>query len=242
MILMEWFSLFRQTLHDMVNVDSLRTWMTSAGPWFYATMLAIIFCETGLIVLPFLPGDSLLFALGALAALAPEVSFQWLLAGLFMAAVAGDAVNYSLGAWVGPRVFRLERSRFFNPEHLKRASDFYQSHGPKTIVLARFMPIVRTFAPFVAGACGMNYRIFVIYNVLGAAAWVGLCSGAGFLFGNIPVVKNNFEAVVLGIIAISALPLLIEWLSSCWYPKNMVTTNNASEDADDQTVATPPAA
>ena len=239
---MEWLTLFRQTLHEMVNVESLRVWMISAGPWFYATMLAIIFCETGLIILPFLPGDSLLFALGALAALAPEVSFHWLLVGLFLAAVAGDAVNYAIGAWVGPRVFSIKRSRLFNPEHLKRASDFYQSHGPKTIVLARFLPIVRTFAPFVAGACGMDYRNFAVYNVFGAAVWVGLCSGAGFLFGNIPVVKNNFEAVVLGIIAVSALPLVVEWLWSWWSRRGMSGTHTSAEGADDQSVATPPAA
>lgn len=239
---MEWLSLIRQTLHDMVNVDSLRVWMTSAGPWFYATMFAIIFCETGLIILPFLPGDSLLFALGALAALAPEVSFQWLIAGLFMAAVAGDAFNYALGAWIGPRVFRLEKSRLFNPEHLKRASDFYKAYGPKTIVLARFLPIVRTFAPFVAGAGGMNYRQFATYNVVGAAAWVGVCAGAGYLFGNIPVVKNNFEAVVLGIIAVSAMPLIIEWLSSRWSRKETVGRNPSGEATDEQSVVTPPAA
>lgn len=188
------------------------------GVWFYAILFAVIFAETGLIVTPFLPGDSLLFAAGALAAL-PEIGLNpGLLAGLlFVAAVAGDAVNYAVGRAAGPRVFHAHDStsllhRLLNREHLAKAHAFFEKHGGKAIVLGRFVPIVRTFVPFVAGAAAMSRPTFVFYNFAGAAIWVGACFGAGMLFGNIPVVKNNFSLVTIGIVFVSVLPIAIEVL------------------------------
>lgn len=239
---MELLSFLRQTMHDLVHVESLRIWLANAGPWFFASVCAIIFCETGLLFMPFLPGDSLLFALGALAALVPAMNFYLLLAGLFLAAVAGDAVNYSLGAWVGPRVFKMEKSRWFSPAYLRKANDFYTQYGAKTIVLARFVPIIRTFAPFVAGAGGMEYRQFVVFNIVGAALWVGICAGAGYLFGNIPVIKNNFELVVVGIVVFSVIPVGIEALNAWRRRKKEAFEIERDNVGLDETIARPPAA
>src|ERR1044071_8152393 len=164
----------------------LNEWAASMGPWLYLVLFAIVFCETGLVVTPFLPGDSLLFAVGALTAKA-ESHFSFWLSALVItaAAVLGDALNYTIGFRVGPRVFRSERSRLFNRRHLLRTQEFYEKHGGKTIVLARFIPIIRTFAPFVAGIGRMSYFRFALFNVAGGAGWVLLGLLAGYLFGNI---------------------------------------------------------
>jgi membrane-associated protein len=182
------------------------------GAGAYAILFLIVFCETGLVVTPFLPGDSLLFAAGAFAALGSfEVVPLMLL--LIVAAIAGDTVNYWIGARIGPRAFS-GNVRFLKQEYLVRTTAFYEKHGGKTIVLARFIPIVRTFAPFVAGVGRMNYARFLAYNVVGAVIWVTLFTLAGFYFGNIPAVKDNFTLVILAIIGISVLPIAIEMLKS----------------------------
>src|SRR3954452_9044398 len=179
---------------------------------FYAAVFVIVFAETGLVITPFLPGDSLLFALGALAAtVGSPLSMPLLLGLLVAAAVLGDAVNYSIGYRVGPAVFRAERSWLFNRRHLLRAQAFYEKYGSKTIILARFVPIVRTFAPFVAGVGKMEYRRFATYNVVGAVAWVMICTWAGYFFGAMPWVSRNFELVLVAIVVISVLPMAVEF-------------------------------
>ena len=187
------------------------------GIWIYAILFLVIFCETGLVVTPFLPGDSLLFTAGALAApaaisTASEGSLQlWIVIPLLIvAAILGDAVNFAIGSRLGPAVLEKEKIPFIKKSHLIKTQAFYEKHGSKTIVLARFVPIVRTFAPFIAGIGKMKYTTFATYNVVGAIAWVGICTFAGYFFGNIPIVKKNFELVVLGIIAVSVLPIAIE--------------------------------
>ena len=184
------------------------------GPWIYGILFLIVFAETGLVVTPFLPGDSLLFAVGALGAVgALDAPLAAIL--LIIAAVLGDAVNYAVGRYVGPRVFRAETGESFldralNRKHLARAHAFFERYGGKAVVLGRFVPIVRTFVPFVAGAGAMTYPQFALYNVLGALAWVGICLGAGYAFGNVPVVRDNFTLVALGIVAVSLLPMVVE--------------------------------
>jgi membrane-associated protein len=204
--------LIQQLLEFIRNLEgTLNGWAGQMGVWFYAVMFLVIFCETGLVVTPFLPGDSLLFVLGALAA-APgsSLSMVWLFVLLTAAAVLGDAANYAIGKWLGPKVFRSENSWFFNKKHLERAQDFYERYGSKTIILARFVPIVRTFAPFVAGIGTMRYPRFFVYNVIGGVAWVALCLWAGFFFGGVEWVKKHFELVVVAIIVVSVLPMAIE--------------------------------
>jgi membrane-associated protein len=183
------------------------------GPWLYLLVFLIVFCETGLVVTPFLPGDSLLFALGALCAVeGSPLHVVPVMVLLIAAAVGGDALNYAIGARVGPRVFTSEGSRFLNRRHLLRTKAFYDEHGGKTIVLARFMPIIRTFAPFVAGIGQMRYTRFAMFNVTGAIAWVVGFVGAGYLFGNVPMVKRNFHIVIVAIIVISVIPPVVEFL------------------------------
>lgn len=186
------------------------------GTWTYLILVAIIFCETGLVVTPFLPGDSLLFAAGTFAARgALDVHILFLL--LAVAAVLGDTANYWIGAAIGPRAFS-GKYRLLNQRHLQRTHEFYERHGGKTIVLARFVPIIRTFAPFVAGIGAMNYPRFITYNVAGGVAWVGLFVYGGYFFGGLELVRQNFTLVILAIIFISVLPIAIEfarsWLSS----------------------------
>jgi membrane-associated protein len=178
-------------------------------------LFAIIFCETGLVILPFLPGDSLLFAVGALGAIPGTPINLWLLGSVMLiAAVAGDAVNYAIGARLGPAVFRSEGGRWLNRKHLMAAHEFYEKYGGKTIILARFVPIIRTFAPFVAGIGKMSYPQFALYNITGAILWVGLLMTAGRVFGGIPWVRNHFETVIIAIIVISVLPAVIEFLKA----------------------------
>jgi len=181
------------------------------GAYTYGLLFLIVFLETGLVVTPLLPGDSLLFAAGSFAGLGALRLWPLLLL-LCAAAILGDSVNYALGAYLGPRVFHYSRSRFFNPEHLKRTHAFYEKYGGKTIVIARFVPIIRTFAPFVAGIGAMSYARFLAYNVAGGLLWVSACVFAGYFFGNLPFVKNNFSLVILAIIVISILPAGVEYL------------------------------
>ena len=194
----------------------LAEFVVSYGIWVYALLFAIIFAETGLVVTPFLPGDSLLFAAGALAA--SGLLNLWLLLGLLVvAAVLGDAVNYAAGNAVGPRVFTsIDRTSFWqrmlNKDHLDRAHAFFERYGGKAIVLGRFVPIVRTFVPFVAGAGTMTYGAFAFYNVSGAVVWVGLCTIAGYAFGNVPIVRDNFSLVAIGIVLVSVIPIAVEFL------------------------------
>lgn len=178
--------------------------------WSYAILFLIIFAETGLVFTPFLPGDSLLFAAGALAATG---SFNLLLLFfiLCIAAVLGDTVNYWVGDLIGPKIFHGESSRFLKKEHLERTHAFYEKHGGKTIIIARFIPIIRTFAPFVAGIGSMTYLKFFSYNIIGGVCWVAIFTFGGFFFGNLPVVKNNFSIVIIAIILISVLPGVIEY-------------------------------
>ena len=196
-----------------LSPETINQYASSMGPWLYVVLFAIIFAETGLVVTPFLPGDSLLFAVGAVAADPGSPVHIGLTAVLLViAAVLGDAVNYAIGYLVGPRIFSKEKSRFLNKKHLMRAHEFYEHYGPITIVLARFIPIIRTFAPFVAGIARMTYRKFFLYNVAGGTAWILLFLVAGWLFGGIPVVKNNFKYVIVAIIVISVIPGIVEFV------------------------------
>jgi membrane-associated protein len=181
------------------------------GGYTYALLFLVIFLETGLVVAPLLPGDSLLFAAGSFAGLG--ALNPWLLFALLsVAAILGDTVNYAIGAYLGPKVFHFPKSRFFNPEHLRKTHEFYEKYGGKTIIIARFVPIIRTFAPFVAGIGAMSYARFLLYNVAGGILWVGVCVFAGYFFGNLPIVKKNFSLVILGIIVVSIMPALVEYL------------------------------
>lgn len=205
-----------ETLHLLLDyflhLDKyLNQAVTALGPWFYGLLFTIVFCETGLVVTPFLPGDSLLFAVGALAAAeGSPISLGLAIGLLIVAAILGDAVNYAVGLRLGPAVFRREDSRWLNRKHLDHAQAFYEKYGAKTIVLARFLPIVRTFAPFVAGIGKMSYRRFAAYNVVGGVAWVLLFTLAGYFFGDLPWVKTNFHYVIVAIIVLSVIPPVIE--------------------------------
>jgi membrane-associated protein len=196
----------------LVHLDRhLATLLQQHGAWVYLLLFVVIFCETGLVVTPFLPGDSLLFIAGALAA-GGGIDVHLLALMLVAAAVLGNTVNYSIGRFVGPKVFDWEESRFFNRRALDRAHAFYEKHGGKTIVITRFVPILRTFAPFVAGIARMTYLNFTAYNLAGALAWVLSLLYAGYWFGNVPFVKQNLTWVILGIIVLSLLPLAFEYL------------------------------
>ncbi|MEX1183539.1 MAG: DedA family protein [Gemmatimonadota bacterium] len=202
-----------QIVEFILHIDKhLAALVQQYGGWTYAILFGIIFCETGLVVTPFLPGDSLLFAAGALSALGGLHPVP-LLVLLSVAAIAGDTVNYWIGSYFGTRAFD-GRSRFLKREHLERTERFYAKYGGKTIVLARFVPIVRTYAPFVAGAGSMSYPRFLFFNVTGGLAWVSIFVLAGYFFGNVPVVRDNFGLVVIVIILLSVVPILIEWLKA----------------------------
>ncbi len=205
--------LIRQFIDYFLHLDvHLTELIRDYGGWTYGILFAIIFCETGLVVTPFLPGDSLLFATGALAAGgAMNVAFLWVL--LCVAAVLGDSVNYAIGKAVGTRVFKPD-ARVLKTEYLRRTEEFYARYGGKTIIIARFIPIVRTYAPFVAGACSMNYAKFITYNIVGGVVWITGFLFAGYFFGNIPAVKDNFGLVIIVIILLSVLPGVFEYFKS----------------------------
>ena len=191
----------------------LNDWATQFGGWLYVLLFAIVFAETGLVVMPFLPGDSLLFTVGALAATEASPINVWVVGILLtVAAIVGDALNYAIGRKLGPKVFASDTSRLLNKQHLMRAHGFYERHGGKTIILARFMPIFRTFAPFVAGIGKMSYPRFATYNVVGALAWVWSFLMLGHQFGGLPFVRKNFTYVILAIIVVSALPAVVEFV------------------------------
>ena len=183
------------------------------GIWIYAILFAIIFSETGFVVTPFLPGDSLLFVSGAIAA-SGEMNVHLLFVLLGAAAVLGNSVNYAVGRWLGKRFFTDGRSRWLNPKHLEKAHEFYERHGGKAVVLSRFLPIVRTYVPFVAGMALMTPRQYTVYNVAGGVAWVGSLCYAGYFFGNIPWIRGNLTAIIVGIVIVSLLPLAYAFVKS----------------------------
>lgn len=194
----------------------LASFVAQYGVMVYAIMFAIVFVETGLVIWPFLPGDSLLFTAGALSATG-LLDIGLVVPLLIVAAIAGDAVNYSIGRRIGPKVFTANDQeglfhRLLNRQHLDKAHAFFEKHGGMAVVSGRFVPIVRTFVPFVAGAASMTASTFVFYNVIGAVIWVGLCAGAGYLFGNVPIIKDNFSLVAIGIVLVSVLPMVIEFI------------------------------
>ena len=195
-----------------VRLDAhLAAFIAEHGLWVYALLFVIVFCETGLVVTPFLPGDSLLFVVGTLAA-AGGMDIALVMALLVAAALSGDNANYWIGRWAGPRVFRAEDSRWFDRRHLERTHAFYERHGGKAIIIARFVPIVRTYVPFVAGIGAMPYARFLAFSVAGALAWVASLCLAGYWFGNIPAVKENLAAVIVVIVALSVAPIALEFL------------------------------
>ena len=212
-VLMEWLALFLDYfLHLDLHLGDL---IKNFGTWVYLILFLIIFCETGLVVTPILPGDSLLFGLGAFAAnpyLRGPLEIEWLLFFLGIAAILGDTVNYTIGKFLGPKVFHYEDSRFFRKEYLQRTHQFYEKYGGKTIIIARFIPIIRTFAPFVAGIGRMTYGKFVLFNVTGGILWIAAFLLGGYYFGNFPVVKENFTLVILAIVIISVMPGFFEYL------------------------------
>lgn len=198
-------------LDVVVHLDQhLRALAQNYGNWIYALLFLIVFLETGLVVTPFLPGDSLLFVAGTIAA-GGDLRVHTLVLLLICAAVIGDSVNYAIGRYIGPRVFRFEDSRFFKRAYLERTHAFFEMHGGKTIIIARFVPIIRTYAPFVAGIGAMSYRYFLAFNVTGAILWVVLLVYAGYFFGNLPVVKDNLTLVIVGIIVLSIMPGIVEF-------------------------------
>jgi len=204
-----------ELIHNLIDLalhldKHLNIIIQDFGTWTYFILFAIVFAETGLVVTPFLPGDSLLFAIGTFAAVG-SLEIGLCFAVLTAAAIIGDSVNYAVGKFIGPKVFHYENSRIFRKEFLLKTHSFYEKYGAKTIVIARFVPIVRTFAPFVAGVGQMSYPKFLLYNILGALLWVGLLLFGGYFFGNIPVIRKNFSAVILIIIVVSILPGVIEF-------------------------------
>lgn len=216
---------FLKHLIDLVlHLDKhLASLLEAYGTWTYALLFLIIFCETGLVVTPFLPGDSLLFAVGALAAATGKLDVMWVFILLTIAAILGDTTNYWIGFFCGPKVFKQDKSLFFNKKHLTRTHHFYEKYGRKTIIIARFIPIVRTFAPFVAGIGRMIYLRFLLFSVMGGIFWIGLLVYAGYFFGNRPLVKQNFSLVIVAIVFISILPGIIEYLRHRAEHKNRPT-------------------
>ncbi|MBL7714348.1 MAG: DedA family protein [Bdellovibrionales bacterium] len=214
---MEWsetlVQLVQTTISWIIHLDvHLNQGIAQFGDGMYVILFLIIFAETGLVVAPFLPGDSLLFAVGALCAVdQPALKLPILAVTLTAAGILGDAVNYTIGSRVGPRIFSQPKSRWFNPEHLRRTHEFYEKHGGRAIILARFLPIFRTFAPFVAGIAKMTYKNFAAYNVVGGILWVQSFLFAGYGFGNVPAVKTNFHLVILAIITLSTTPVVFEY-------------------------------
>lgn len=209
---MIYLNILSDGLHFLTHLaDYLKVWLNEYGVWFYGILALIVFVETGLVVMPILPGDSLLFAAGALAADTPNLSIWVIIPLLIFAALLGDNTNYLIGSKIGVRIFDL-KWRFLKKEYLTRTEEFYEKHGGRTLIMARFVPIVRTFAPFVAGLGSMTYRKFIGYCISGAVLWVTSISLLGYFFGSLPWVKNNFEIVVFGIIGVSLLPILFQYL------------------------------
>ncbi len=207
--------IFPEALDLFLHLDEhLRSIISAYGIWTYLLLFVVIFLETGVVVTPFLPGDSLLFATGALA-VGGALDIGLLFVLLAAAAIIGDTVNYQIGQFIGPRIFRT-KSKFLKKEYLERTHEFYEKHGGKTIIIARFIPIIRTFAPFVAGVGSMTYLRFLGYNVFGAILWVGIFLFGGYLFGNLPLVKSNFTLVIMAIIAVSVLPGVFEFARARW--------------------------
>ena len=206
-------SIITDFINFVLHLDqSLGAIIQQFGPWTYVILFAIVFCETGLVVAPFFPGDSLIFVSGAFAA-SGLLNIELLFITLSLAAIIGDTVNYWIGHFVGPKVFAQEKSRFFKKEYLKRAHDFYEKHGGKAIIIARFVPIIRTFAPFVAGIGEMSYRRFIAYNIIGGVGWVAAFLLGGYYFGNLQVVKDNLSLTAVIIIIVSFIPAIVEFLS-----------------------------
>ncbi|MDR1190771.1 MAG: DedA family protein [Verrucomicrobiales bacterium] len=208
-----------QNLIDIVlHLDKhLEGYAQQYGVWIYLLLFLIVFCETGLVVTPFLPGDSLLFAVGALSA--SGVLDIYIAAPLFVtASLLGDNTNYWIGRWIGPRAFHFPKSRIFNPKHLQTAHAFYEKYGPRAMCVSRFLPLIRTFCPFAAGVAAMDYRKYVVFDCLGALLWGGSLTFMGYFFGNIPVVKNNFSLAIVAVIFISFIPVFVEW-ARLWLAK-----------------------
>jgi len=207
-----------ETIHYLINLvlhldQHLITLTNTYGLWTYAILFLIIFCETGLVITPILPGDSLLFAAGTLAAGTDQmINIHLLFLLLVCASILGNATNYTIGRLLGPRVFQFKQSRFFNPHYLKTAQTFYERHGGKTIIIARFIPIIRTFAPFISGIAAMQVYRFFIYNIIGALLWVGSLLYISYLFGNLPFIKEHFSTVILAVIVVSLMPPALGYL------------------------------
>jgi membrane-associated protein len=200
-----------ELLHALLALDqTLAAIAVAYGPWLYALLFAVIFAETGLVVFPFLPGDSLLFVAGTVVAMS-GLNVHALVGALIVAAVTGDSVNHTVGRFIGPKVFDKPDSRWFRQEHLRRTQAFYDKYGGVTIIIGRFVPIVRTFAPFLAGVAGMPYRKFVAFSLVGSTIWISSLVYAGYLFGNIPWVKSNLSLIVVGIVAVSLIPVASTW-------------------------------
>ncbi len=213
------FSFFTQCILFVLNIDKyLFVFAAEYGNTLYFILFLIVFCETGLIITPFLPGDSLVFAAGALAG-AGYLQYSIIIVILLIAAILGDFVNYTIGSWIGPKIFN-RNVRFFNKAYLLKAQVFYEKHGGKAVILARFIPIIRTIVPFIAGIAAMNQRQFLLYNIVGAIVWVGGLVSAGYFLGKIPLVKENFSLVVYGIILLSLLPLCFEGVQFVLGKKN----------------------
>jgi membrane-associated protein len=218
----------------LLHLDQhLRELVQAYGIWVYAILFAIVFLETGVVITPFLPGDSLLFVGGTLAA-AGDLNVHVLAALLIVAAIAGDSVNYAIGRYVGPRVFQFEDSRFFKRDYLDRTHAYFERHGGKTIVIARFVPIIRTYAPFVAGVGQMEYRRFLLFNVSGAILWVVSLAYAGYFFGNLPFVKDNLTAIIVGIIVVSIMPGIFEWWRHRKAPARTVPAASQGKSAQER--------
>ncbi len=206
------FNLAFPLIDILLHLDAyLNEIINNYGLLTYLILFLVIFCETGLVVTPFLPGDSLIFVLGTLSA-SGDINLLVITTVLMTAAITGNIVNYQVGRWLGPKIFSGQKIRFLRQDYLQRTHEFYEKHGGKTIIIARFIPIIRTFAPFVAGIGKMTYPHFLIYNIIGCVAWVTACLAGGYWFGNIPIVKDNFSIVVFGIIFISLLPALIAFV------------------------------
>jgi len=195
--------------------DHLQQWAQNYGTGFYAIVATIIFAETGLVVTPLLPGDSLLFAVGAVLSLnLPGLEIGFMIPVLIVSALCGDTLNYHVGRWTAPRLFRSDQARWLNRKHLDRTKEFFAKHGGKTVILARFLPIVRTYAPFVSGLSAMPYSQFFLFSLLGGTLWISLFVGVGYYFGNLPVVRSNFHYAILGIVLVSFAPVVIELIKS----------------------------